>query len=98
MYFIFLSFIVCFYVFITGRLEVSSLLGMNTDGSYDTLYSFGGRSFSIWNLDTMDLVYDSGSQIEDLHQQYFANLFNANGGKSEKTVDKTFDSRSDDKV
>lgn len=80
-----------------GRLEVSSLLGMNTDGSYDTLYSFGGRSFSIWNLDTMDLVYDSGSQIEDLHQQYFANLFNANGGKSEKTVDKTFDSRSDDK-
>lgn len=46
----------------------------------------------------MDLVYDSGSQIEDLHQQYFPNLFNANGGKSEKTVDNTFDSRSDDKV
>ena len=97
MYF-FLSFIVCFYVFITGRLKVSSLLGRNTDGTYDTLYSFGGRSFSIWNLDTMDLVYDSGSQIEDVHQQYFANLFNVDGGKSGKTVDETFDSRSDDKV
>jgi hypothetical protein len=46
----------------------------------------------------MDLVYDSGSQIEDAHQQYFPNLFNVNGGKSGKTVDETFDSRSDDKV
>ena len=34
------------------------------DGDYDELYSIGGRSFSIWNTATGELVWDSGDQLE----------------------------------
>lgn len=72
--------------------------GRNENGTYDDLYAFGGRGFSIRKLETMELVYDSGDQFEKLQQQYIPLLFNNNAGNGTKTVNQTFDTRSDDKV
>jgi len=52
-----------------GRLEITKTLGdTDGDGDYDKLYSYGARSFSIWNGNTGSLVYDSKNTLEtDLH-------------------------------
>jgi hypothetical protein len=48
-----------------GRLNITTTLGDNDgDGDYDQLYSYGARSFSIWNGLTGQLVYDSKNQID----------------------------------
>ena len=48
-----------------GRLNVTTTLGdTDGDGDYDELYSYGTRSFSIWNGLTGQLVYDSKNQID----------------------------------
>ncbi len=48
-----------------GRLNVTTTLGdLDNDGDYDELYSFGARSFSIWNGNNGQLVYDSENQLE----------------------------------
>jgi DNA-binding beta-propeller fold protein YncE len=48
-----------------GRLNVTTTLG-DTDGDrdYDELYSFGARSFSVWNGNTGSLLYDAGNSLE----------------------------------
>lgn len=75
-----------------GRLYVTSTLGDNDgDGDYDKLYSFGGRSFSIWDTQGK-LVYDSGDEFERITAQLFPEEFNSNN-----TSNDTFDNRSDDK-
>lgn len=48
-----------------GRLNVTTSLG-NTDGVYHELYSFGARSFSVWNGNTGEQVFDSGDQLDKL--------------------------------
>jgi DNA-binding beta-propeller fold protein YncE len=48
-----------------GRLRVTSTRGdIDNDGDYDVLYGFGGRGFSIFNAATGQLVFDSGSMLE----------------------------------
>ena len=48
-----------------GRLNITTTLGdTDGDGDYDELYSYGARSFSIWNGLTGQLVYDSKNQID----------------------------------
>ncbi|MCB0707072.1 MAG: choice-of-anchor I family protein [Saprospiraceae bacterium] len=48
-----------------GRLKVTSANGdTDGDGDYDEIYAYGGRSFSIWNATSQELVWDSGDQIE----------------------------------
>lgn len=75
-----------------GRLNVSSIDGdVDGDGDYDKLYTYGGRSFSIWDS-SGNQVFDSGDAIEKLTAQLTPELFNANEGDPEK-----FDERSDDK-
>lgn len=49
----------------------------NDEGLYDRLYVFGGRSFSILDAETLELVFDSGSQFEQLAAQRFPKAFNA---------------------
>lgn len=85
-----------------GRLKVTWTQGYqtNADGTpklnergnlvYDALYSFGGRSFSIWD-DSGKLVWDSGSQLEKKVAELFPANFNSNHEVS------NFDDRSDDK-
>ncbi|RUS69579.1 hypothetical protein EGW08_022663 [Elysia chlorotica] len=68
-----------------GRLEFSRYDGRDDSGKYSDLYTFGGRSFSIWDLtsageshtpSTLPLVFDSGSQLEELTAAHCPHLFN----------------------
>lgn len=48
-----------------GRLKITNTLGdTDGDGDYDKLYSFGARSFSVWNGDTGEQIYDSGNDLD----------------------------------
>jgi len=75
-----------------GRLNVTTAFGdVGDDQIIDTLYSYGGRSFSIWDAVTGSLVYDSGSEFESQIELLHPEIFNSEGGSG------TFDSRSDNK-
>ncbi|RSE31890.1 choice-of-anchor I family protein [Acinetobacter junii] len=70
-----------------GRLNIAWNMGYqtNADGSpkldangrltYDKLYAYGARSFSIWNTQGQ-LVWDSGSEFEKKISELFPNYFN----------------------
>jgi DNA-binding beta-propeller fold protein YncE len=74
-----------------GRLNVTTTLGdIDDDGDYDALYTFGGRSFSIWSS-SGELVWDSGSLVEQLVAEYEPGNFNADNTAND------FDNRSDNK-
>ncbi len=46
-----------------GELELSGIVGdVDGDGDFDALYSYGARSFSIWNEDG-NMVFDSGDVL-----------------------------------
>ena len=48
-----------------GRLQITTTLGdADGNGAYDALYSYGARSFSIWDGLTGERVYDSGNELE----------------------------------
>lgn len=81
----------------TGRLYISSEDGRLRDGTYDKLYTFGGRGFSVLRSDTMERIYDSGSSFEDSHALRYPKLFNSYA-KSSANITDTFDTRSDSKV
>lgn len=74
-----------------GRLKTTTSIGdTDGDGDHDIIYSYGGRSFSIWGSDGT-LIFDSGNAFENIISSRSPEQFNANGGKTE------FDDRSDDK-
>ncbi|XP_033748424.1 mesenchyme-specific cell surface glycoprotein-like [Pecten maximus] len=77
-----------------GRLEVSNLEGKHGD-AYDDLYTFGGRSISLYDLSNFNQVYDSGSEVEEMIAQHRSDLFNANGKSKTTVVSASKDSRSD---
>lgn len=69
-----------------GRLKTTTSQGdIDGDGDFDRIYSYGGRSFSVWNANGK-LVFDSGALIEKTLAQYQA-----------EGMDIWLDSRSDDK-
>lgn len=78
---------------VLGRLAFSSVMGdANKQGVYDTLYSFGARSFSIWDTDNMSApIYDSGSLMEKYIADKYPKNFNASNDKND------FDNRSNNK-
>lgn len=48
-----------------GRLTVTNTLGdVDNDGDFDKIYTFGARSFSVWNGLDGKLVYDCGNELE----------------------------------
>ncbi len=76
-----------------GRLHVRTDYGdIDNDGDYDMLYAYGARSFSIWNGNNGDLVWDSGEEFEQILFSEFSEDFNSNNDENG-----SFDSRSDDK-
>lgn len=75
-----------------GRLKITNTMGdTDGDGDYDKLFSYGARSFSIWT-DDGHLIYDSGSEIEEITAQFYPADFNSNDEENN-----SFDDRSDDK-
>ena len=85
-----------------GRLTVTWTMGykQNADGTpqlsadgrlvYDTLYTYGARSFSIRDADG-NLVWDSGDQFEKITAEQYPEWFNSG---HDETI---FDDRSDNK-
>lgn len=52
-----------------------------TDGKYEALYSYGGRSFSIFDADTLELVYDSGYDFEKITSEAMPEFFNTDNAE-----------------
>jgi hypothetical protein len=76
-----------------GRLKITTTAGhgeADGDVEYETLYGYGGRSFSVWNS-TGSLVHDSGTEIAD--RTNVETIFNAEWDDTEWAPDE----RSDDK-
>lgn len=78
---------------VLGRLNATDKLGdTDNDGDIDSIYCYGSRSFSIWNANTGNLVYDSGDQMELITStNSFSVMFNASNTSITKK------DRSDDK-
>lgn len=82
-----------------GRLKITTTLGdTDGDGDFDELYSYGGRSFSIFEIvktadgTSLSQVFDSGSQFEQITAAALPNDFNSTNDENS-----SFDDRSDDK-
>jgi hypothetical protein len=77
-----------------GKLKCTNRLGdIDNDGDFDEIYTFGARSFSIWNATTGTLVYDSGDDLEQITSTdptYGAmfNCSNTNITKKDRSDDK----------
>ncbi|RYZ38565.1 MAG: alkaline phosphatase, partial [Sphingobacteriales bacterium] len=77
-----------------GRLAVTSQSGdIDGDGDFDEIHAFGSRSFSIWNAQTGELVFDSGADFERITaaDPVFGAMFNASNDNG------NFKNRSDNK-
>jgi len=74
-----------------GRLKTTTANGdSDGDGDFDQIYSYGARSFSIWDA-AGNQIFDSGDMIEQLTAQIAPGIFNQNEGNG------VADNRSDDK-
>ena len=74
-----------------GRLKITTAFGLNEEKNcYEDLYTYGGRSFSIFTADGTR-VFDSGAEFEELTAKLLPEYFNTNHTENE------FESRSDDK-
>jgi hypothetical protein len=75
-----------------GRLKVTETKGdTNFDGYYESLYSYGARSFSIFD-ENLNLVYDSGDEFAQTIKDSLPSFFNADNDDND-----SFDKRSDNK-
>ncbi|MGF1493135.1 MAG: choice-of-anchor I family protein [Microcoleaceae cyanobacterium] len=75
-----------------GRLGVSTIDGdIDGDGDFDQLFSYGARSFSIYDANG-NQVFDSGDDFEQITAAVFPEDFNSSNDENDD-----FDSRSDNK-
>ncbi|NDI99757.1 T9SS type A sorting domain-containing protein [Flavobacterium sp. LaA7.5] len=66
--------------FNAGRMRVTNLNGnTDTDTDFDQIFCLGSRSFSIFNADTKEIVFDSGDDFEMYiaNDPVFSAIFNA---------------------
>lgn len=64
-----------------GSLVLHDEASRNAFGKYDRLMVFGGRSFTVFEADTMKQVYDSGSFFEAKSKELFPEQFNSSNTK-----------------
>lgn len=65
-----------------GVLDVSGVDGDDDgDGKYEALFSYGGRSFTIWTA-AGDRVWDSGDRLERITARRFPTEFNADNDEN----------------
>ena len=85
-----------------GRLQISSADGYNPfTQRIQRVTHFGGRGISIWNGDSLTLVYDSRDEIERMTALLFPDVFNTDCIKSTITYQSPAnlkDTTSDDMV
>ena len=75
-----------------GRLRTTNTTGdFDNDGEIEQTYSYGARSFSIWDGNG-NLVFDSREKIERVPEELLPMDFNSNNDEND-----SFKSRSDDK-
>jgi len=75
-----------------GRLNITLTAGdPDGDGDYDAIFSYGARSFSIFDTRGR-LVFDSGSDFEEITAAQIPDNFNSTNDENG-----SFDNRSDDK-
>jgi len=77
-----------------GDIKVTSANGdIDNDGKYEHIYTYGARSFSVWNGTSGALVYDSGDDFEQIisNSDQYSPLFNVSDDDIE------IKDRSDDK-
>jgi len=73
-----------------GRIKASAVaFDGSTPTTYDEIFTFGARSFSIWEADTGAQVWDSDDAFEQITASLYPDYFNSDND--------SFDSRSDDK-
>jgi len=62
----------------TKAITVTTFDTSDYDGNFELgkTYLFGARSYSIWDADTMQIVYDSGSDIERITASKYPSYFN----------------------
>ena len=75
-----------------GSLNSTTATGdADGDGQHEAIFSYGARSFSIWSADGQ-LVFDSGSDFEQITAELIPHNFNSNNKEND-----SFDVRSTDK-
>jgi 3-phytase len=80
-----------------GRLKVTTTMGdWDGDGKFEEIYAFGSRSFSVWNNDFTEEVYESKDLLETIIATEAPIWHNA-GVNQEDVSTGDFDQRSDDK-
>ncbi|XP_067666375.1 mesenchyme-specific cell surface glycoprotein-like [Haliotis asinina] len=84
-----------------GRLFVSTLKQPSDGwdplyGYFKHAYAYGGRSWSMWNADGVNQVYDSGSDLEYEVSQYSRSVFNGDCFSQSMSPPQHLDTRSDD--
>lgn len=59
-----------------GRLKVTTVKGdVDNDGRYEALYTYGARSFTIWDTNGL-VVFDSGDQVDRITASIHGAAFN----------------------
>ena len=67
---------------VNGKLSrLNTTNAFPTKDAFDAIYAYGGRSFSIWNS-SGELVWDSGSQIEEIVARDYPAAFNSDSSDS----------------
>jgi hypothetical protein len=74
-----------------GRLKITNTMDVNGSGEFTKLFSYGARSFSIWDA-CGNLVFDSGDEFEQITAAMLPDDFNSTNDEND-----SFDNRSDDK-
>ncbi len=75
-----------------GELEITSANGSDDGGvTFQEIFAFGARSFSIWDANTGVQLFDSGDDFEQITAAELPAEFNSNNDEND-----SFDSRSND--